>query len=190
MFMNKKNMAGSIFLLGLLFVTQSRMFDVLINNYLGRLILIALIVAISYTNKILGIVGVLFIVIAFNNMEYRYSFMEGFDASGNMDMSGNKLSQEQVDTITAKVEEIAQARQEARAALDASMNGSEKINVVTEKISEKTTGGMEGFNMIGMENEIKRGKNSNTIPIDPHVRETDSVEPSMGSSFGSNFAMI
>jgi len=187
-FMNKKNMASAIFLLGLLIVTQSRMFDVLINNYLGRLLLIALLVVISYTNKILGIVGVLFIVIAFNNMEYRYNFMEGFDASGN------NLSQEDVDAIVAKVDETVQARRQERAsALDASLNQTEmqeKINVVTEKINEKTTGGMEGFNMIGMENEMKRGKNSNTIPIDPHVRETDNVSPSMSSSFGSNFAMV
>lgn len=186
--MNKKNMASAIFLLGLLIVTQSRMFDVLINNYLGRLLLIALLVVISYTNKILGIVGVLFIVIAFNNMEYRYNFMEGFDASGN------NLSQEDVDAIVAKVDETVQARRQERAsALDASLNQTEmqeKINVVTEKINEKTTGGMEGFNMIGMENEMKRGKNSNTIPIDPHVRETDNVSPSMSSSFGSNFAMV
>lgn len=189
MFINKKNMAGAIFLLGLLLVTHSRIFDILINNYLGRLILIALIVAISYANKILGIVAVLFMVVAFNNMEYRYNFMEGFDG----DMSGNKLSQEQMDEIAAKVEERIQTKQDEKAAMDASLNemeGSETIDVTTERRTRRTTGGMEGFNMIGMENEMKRGKNSNTIPIDPHVRETDNVAPSMGSSFGSTFARI
>lgn len=183
MFMNKKNMAGAIFLLGLLLVTHSRIFDVLISNYLGRLFLIALIMAISYTNKILGVVGVLFMVVAFNNMEYTYNFMEGFD------VSGNEVSQED---IRAKLQDTVQSRKEERM-VDASLNQTEmeeKINVVTEKINEKTTGGMEGFNMIGMENEIKRGKNSNAIPIDPHVRETDTVAPSMTSSFGSNFASI
>ena len=187
MFMNKKNMAGAIFLLGLLLVTHSRIFDILINNYLGRLLLIALIIAISYTNKILGVVAVLFMVVAFNNMEYRYNFMEGFDASGN------NLSEEDIDQIASKVEENIQEKQDKKANMDASLNEmetSEKINVIRERSSQRTTGGMEGFNMIGMENEMKRGKNSNTIPIDPHVRETDNVAPSTGSSFGSNFAAV
>lgn len=183
MFINKKNMAGAIFLLGLLVVTHSRIFDVLINNHLGRLLLILLIMAISYTNKILGVVGVLFIVVAFNNMDYRYNFMEGFDPSGN------NLSQEQKDAIIAKIEE----KKDAAATMDASLNqtgSTEQMNAAKEKRSQRTTGGMEGFNMIGMENEMKRGKNSNNIPVDPHVRETDNVAPSMGSSFGSNFAMV
>ena len=46
-----------------IFLSQHRTMDFMFRTALGRLTLIILILAMSYTNKILGVVGVLFVVI-------------------------------------------------------------------------------------------------------------------------------
>jgi hypothetical protein len=80
--LSKNSMGVSIMLLLVLLLSQSRIFDFLFETSLGRTILIIFILVISYTNKILGIVSVLFIIIMFN--QSNISYMEGFtDACGN-----------------------------------------------------------------------------------------------------------
>jgi hypothetical protein len=44
----------------------------------------------------------------------------------------------------------------------------------------------EGFDIIGAENSIKRGKQSNSIPVNTFTSESDDVEPF--ASFGGNFS--
>jgi hypothetical protein len=77
------NNVGSIATLFLvIMLSQSRFFDFLVDTALGRAILILFILGISYTNKILGVVAVLFIIILFNNSDIGY--LEGFTNSPNI----------------------------------------------------------------------------------------------------------
>lgn len=77
-----KNNVGAVATLFLvILLSQSRFFDFLIDTTLGRAILVLFILGISYTNKILGVVAVLFIIIAFNNSDIGY--LEGFTNSPN-----------------------------------------------------------------------------------------------------------
>jgi hypothetical protein len=72
-----KNNVGAVATLFLvILLSQARFFNFLIDTALGRAILILFILGISYTNKILGVVAVLFIIIAFNNSDIGY--LEGF----------------------------------------------------------------------------------------------------------------
>jgi hypothetical protein len=72
-----KNSVGAVATLFLvILLSQARFFNFLIDTALGRAILILFILGISYTNKILGVVAVLFIIIAFNNSDIGY--LEGF----------------------------------------------------------------------------------------------------------------
>jgi hypothetical protein len=72
-----KNNVGAVATLFLvILLSNSRFFDFLVDTTLGRAILILFILGISYTNKILGIVAVLFIIISFNNSDIGY--LEGF----------------------------------------------------------------------------------------------------------------
>lgn len=71
---NNIGVVATLFLAILL--SHSRFFDFLIDTTLGRAILILFILGISYTNKILGVVAVLFIIISFSNSNIAY--MEGF----------------------------------------------------------------------------------------------------------------
>ena len=73
---NTKNYTGVILILLLVVIfSQAKTFNFFINTYLGRIILIIILLIASYCNKIFGIVIVLLIIIVFNNM----SLTEGME---------------------------------------------------------------------------------------------------------------
>ena len=91
-----KNNVGAVATLFLvILLSQSRFFNFLIDTALGRVILILFILGISYTNKILGVVAVLFIIIFFNNSDIGY--LEGFTSSPN--------TKEKIEEVKQKVDE-------------------------------------------------------------------------------------
>jgi hypothetical protein len=73
---SKNNLGAVTALVLVIILSQSRFFNFLLDTALGRAILILFVLFISYTNKILGVVSVLFIIIMFNNSDIGY--MEGF----------------------------------------------------------------------------------------------------------------
>ena len=91
-----KNSVGAVATLFLvILLSQARFFNFLIDTALGRAILILFILGISYTNKILGVVAVLFIIIFFNSSDIGY--LEGFTSSPN--------TNEKIDEVKKKVDE-------------------------------------------------------------------------------------
>lgn len=78
-FNTKTSIGAIIMLIFIIILSQSRIFDFLIDTHLGRIILIALIIGISYTHKFLGVLVVLFIILMFNFN--RDGFSEGFDTT-------------------------------------------------------------------------------------------------------------
>jgi hypothetical protein len=125
---SKNNLGTVIALLLVVILSQAKFFNFLLDTALGRAILIAFIIIISYMNKILGVVSVLFIIIMFNNSDIGY--MEGF-TSNNKPMKMKPLA---TNAAASKMKPLA------------------------------TNAAAEGFDMIGTEHSIKRGKPSNTIP--------------------------
>jgi len=73
---SKNNMGVVATLILVILLSQSKFFNFLIDNALGRAFLIFFIIVISFVNKILGVVAVLFIIIMFN--QSRIGFYEGF----------------------------------------------------------------------------------------------------------------
>ena len=131
----KKNVICCVSLLLLiLLLSQSKMLEMMINTSLGRMILLALIVLLSYMNKIAGVVGVLLVIIMFNSSNLRLR-LEGFDTK---------------DPVVV-------------AATDDKKEDKEEPEEKDEK--KKTALAAEGFDIIGLENNIKRGKQSNSIPV-------------------------
>ena len=84
---SKNNIGAVVALLLVVILSQARFFNFLLDNALGRIILIGLILFISYTNQILGVVSVLFIIIFFNNSDIGY--MEGFTSIPSATMKPN-----------------------------------------------------------------------------------------------------
>jgi len=176
---SKNNMGVVMTLILVVLLSQSRFFDFLFESPLGRMILLAFVILIAYTNKILGLVAVLFIIIAFNqndvNMVYSYNYYEGFDISGNVvsvsDASGNPLNGTIKNEIKSKLQ----------------TNASQPTSTPSNSESFK---GREGFCMTDRENTMLRGKQSSSVPVNNLREQSDDVSPSDKSIFASDFATI
>jgi hypothetical protein len=167
---SKNNIGVVVALLLVVLLSQSKVFNFLLDSALGRSILVFLILVLAYLNKILGIVAVLFIIILFNQSDIGY--LEGFTA--------NK------ETKETKVAEKQQIRQNVKANLASkAANSAAPVVLSTTPISSATssltTSGAEGFDLIGTENNIKRGKQSNKIQVNEHMRESMNVSAFDGS---------
>jgi hypothetical protein len=209
---NNVGIVGSLILA--IFLSQSRSMDFLFRTALGRLILIVLILAMSYTNKILGVVGVLFIIVMFSSSNI--NFMEGLD---NMDATTpdavtdaltDALTTTTTDTITTDTTTTTdtpstttpsttagatakKAKQVVGTPIDESQTGVTETEDITTTTTEDITtedagdninttenAGVESFDIIGLERNIQKGKNSNSIPInnnnyDDNVLPTDFI---------------
>jgi hypothetical protein len=202
---NNVGIVGTLILA--IFLSQSRSMDFLFRTALGRLVLIVLILAMSYTNKILGVVGVLFIIVMFSSSNI--NFMEGLD---NMDATSPDALTDALttttDTITTDTTTttdtpstttpsttagatVKKAKQVVGTPIDEAQTGVTETEdtTTTEDITTENAGdninttenaGVESFDIIGLERNIQKGKNSNSIPInnnnyDDNVLPTDFI---------------
>jgi hypothetical protein len=190
-----KNIMGMIATLILvILLTQSRLFDFLTETPLGRMVLLAFIILISYTNKILGLLAVLVIAIAFNQYDMKifesYKRYEGFDVSGNVNGT-IELDSDEVNMLKLE-EKIMQEK--LKEAIDKMKNESKTSTTTSSDSStNKVVGGREGFCMVDRELTILRGKQSNTIPVFNNSREQDdddNISPSDKSVFSNLFSVF
>jgi hypothetical protein len=181
-FVSKNNMGFVMTTILVILLSQSRFFDFLMDTPLGRLILLAFVILIAYTNKILGLVAVLFVIIAFNNnhvnMVHSYNYYEGFDGSGNV-LKG---------TVKNAIQNKKQTIQQDMSGN--TMNSSTTATTTSSSVSgTETFKGREGFCMTDRESNMLRGKQSNAIPVFNNVREqSDDISPSDKSVFTSEYA--
>jgi hypothetical protein len=168
---SKNNLGVVTALLLVIILSQGRFFNFLLDTALGRAILILFILFISYTNKILGIVSVLFIIIMFNNSNIGY--MEGATTMSDSSMSDSSMKNDdkKPDTTTPIATTLANASATPPAP-------DMKKQIVTKKPVE---GGAEGH--ILPETERSFGKPSNSIPANKTVG-AEGFEPYSGSNQG------
>ena len=146
-------------LLLVILLSQTKILNFLFDSSLGRTILILFIILIAYTNKFLGILIVFFVVVLFNNDNNGF---EGFTNSSSAEKnkkqqaSGSPTSSTNVPLI------------------------SKLPSSHTESTSTPSTSGIEGFDIIGIENTIVRGKQSKSIPIDNTLNSSINTEPFNG----------
>ena len=178
---SKNNMGLVTVLILVILLSQSRFFDFLTESALGRVVLLAFVILTAYTNKILGLVAVLFIIIAFNqndiNTVYSYNFFEGFDGSGN--------------SVGPVVEKAKENKKEKIA--DVKTNIANNMAQTTTTTSSAVSGtdsfsGREGFCMSDRETNILRGKPSNAVPVYKARDQSDDVSPSDKSVFSDAYA--
>jgi hypothetical protein len=165
---SKNNLGAVATLFLVILLSHARFFDFLIDTALGRAILILFILGISYANKILGVVAVLFIIIAFNNSDIGY--LEGFTSTPPSSTTPS------VSTPSATTPNI-----------------KEKKGDVKKKVDEKKpeSKGIEGFNITEREGMMLRGKRSSEVPVYSNARnQDDDVEPSDKSVFAGNYSCV
>jgi hypothetical protein len=162
-FESKKNTGIVVTMILIILLSQSKFFNFLINTALGRSVLILLILGISYTNKILGVVSVLFIIIAFNQSELAY--LEGY--TGNTTEISNDTKKKSID-----VHHIEYSNPD-------------------EKPTSEQHDSREGFNNIDREGMILKGKRSNEVPVFSNVRnQSENIDPADKSSYTSSYTTL
>lgn len=192
-----KNSIGVVLALLLtILLSESRLFNLLTDTYLGRAFLIIIILFASYLNKILGVACVLIIVIIFTKSSY--SFYEGIDGTVT-------------NNIDAKDKNTSVNNNESSGTTTTAANvPNDKINVLTSSSSNKkndsttnssstnstnsttstTSPSIEGFDLQATENTILRGKQSNTIPVNQYYNQSVEVTPYENSSFSKFFDFL
>lgn len=166
---SKTNMGVATTLLLILLLTQGKFLNFFVDTHLGRSILILFILFISYTNYILGIVSVLFIIIMFTNVDFNY--MEGFETS---------------EVITETIDEPMLGKPEPVVIEEQSeelLPGVEFENISNENRA------LEGFDMVGKERRIQKGVQSNSVPVSDFIKGSDNITPFESSNFAENFSL-
>ena len=207
-----KNSIGVILVLLLVIVlSESRLFNFFTDTYLGRSVLIVLILFASYLNKILGIVSVLIIIIMFNNSNLLN--FEGFETSTNTNANNatntSTNAKDKVQNIKNAIEEKINSNSTTPTSTTSTLPSTTspsttspsttspstsatplpKINVVTNG-SKVSTNAIEGFDLQSTENNIKRGKQSNSIPVNSFSKQSTEVAPFEGSKFSEGFGVL
>jgi hypothetical protein len=195
---SKNNLGVVTSLLLVILLSQGRVFNFLLDTALGRAILILFILVISYTNKILGVVSVLFIIIMFNNSDIGY--LEGFTdssstnstttTSSKMPTNSNKdTTSTSTDTTTTTTTPTLTDEQKEQLMATLQEKAKEK-DTSTVTTSSVASGGAEGFNTFETERNIQKGKQSNSIPVSSYANQSDNVEAfgAFGGKFSDSFA--
>lgn len=187
---NSIGVVGALILTILL--SQARLFDFLIDTILGRMALLLFILGISYTNKILGVVSVLIVIIMFN--QSNIGLMEGFVSDETT--TTETISETNSDTdMSNNVVMIKKMTEQIKSNEDELNKKKDKLKqLITENkgdTSSKPTGGREGFNTIDRELTILRGKRSNEVPVFADARtQMDDVEASDIGVFSSGYSPV
>lgn len=178
---NNNSVGAGLLLLLVLLLSQSKVLDLMMNTALGRIAMIVLILAISYIHKTLGVISVLLIIIMVNNI----GFMEGFDASSN------DLKKEE----TVKEKEPVQKEENVSANLSRSIddikNELAKAVAATSAKEPDTEPVIksEGFDVLGTERDLQKGKCSNSIGTNP-LQNCDMISPVEGNMFSNFFSVF
>ena len=166
---SKNNMGVVATLILILLLSQSKFFNFLIDNALGRAFLILFIIVISFVHKVLGVVAVLFVIIMFN--QSNIGFSEGFT---NPTKKPNTKLQEENTKLQQENNKLKQSHQ----------------NIVnTSSAAATTPNTSEGFNTVDREGIMLRGKRSSEIPVLFNPRnQSDFVEPTNTFVFSDTYS--
>jgi hypothetical protein len=165
------------FLLFITLLSQSKIFDVLIDTVLGRFLLILFIIVLSYVHQILGVVAVLFTILVFNASGFR---LEGFEANDNTAAKVKEEDPRVVKTITTSSTKVIDDTDDAKttAVKVAAMKAS-TTNAIEANKKKK-----EGFetNILNLERTIQKGKREN---VTSYKQDCDEV---VANEEGTSFA--
>ena len=186
---SKNNLGAATALLLVVILSQGRFLNFLLDTALGRAILILFILFISYTNKILGVVSVLFIIIMFNNSNIGY--MEGATTMGST--MGSTMDPTMASTMKKDDGAATGAVATGDGATGAATNGAATTTAATTTATggpatgplamkqKKPVEGYEGFNLLETERQLFN-KKANSIPAAAKTEGFEGVEPYSGSN--------
>jgi hypothetical protein len=207
---SKNNIGIVATLILVILLCQSKYFIFLTGTSLGKMFLLAMLIMLTYFNKTFGILGVIFVIIAFNlndsDIVQSYNFYEGlkkmkapktkycavirgktrcFKSEGRLRRA--KLGAAKAAIAEAKADKLVEDAEDLEDAEDAE----ETFDTISNSVASgnNIASGREGFCMPDRELNILRGKQSNAIPVFNKSREhINEVEPTDNSAFSSDYA--
>jgi hypothetical protein len=161
------------FLLFITLLSQSKMFDLLIDTVLGRFLLILFIIVLSYVHQMLGVVAVLFTILVFNASGFR---LEGFETKAEEPIHSSTKVNDVKNDGAAKT---ADAKKTADVKVAAA-----KAAAANEVEASKKKEVKEGFetNILNLERTMQKGKREN---VTSYKQDCDEV---VANESGTSFA--
>ena len=243
---SKNNVGVALTLLLVILLSQSNSLNFFINTYLGRTLLIALLLVVSYCNKILGVVFVLLIIVAFNTSSYGlYEGLTNPTTPPSNQTNGGSTSSPSPSSPSTKTNPSSSSSPSTKTNPSSSSGPSTTTNPsssngvsttipstsgasnpsstlppvlnnapasvagafgaaaapappatpatpATTTTTNPTTNSLvnEGFSLIDTENNMKRGKQSNSINVYTNNRSAENVQPSDESVFSGLYSSL
>jgi len=198
--LDKNSIGVCLSLLLVILLSETRLFKFFTDTYLGRAFLIIILLFASYLHKILGVVCVLIIIIMFNNNSGS-SYYEGFEGDASDEKKDKKT------TITDSVSTTTTGTNKSTQVTTPTPVPNDKINVVTSSdalskdsknadsnsvtnVTNVPNKSIEGFDLQSTENNIKRGRQSNSIPVNQYNKQSIEVAPYESASFSNFFGLL
>ena len=146
----KDNLGVVLLLLLVVFLSQSKLLSFFAESKLGRIFILIFIIFITFCNKSLGIISVLLVIIVFTYLSS--GGIQNINTEGFMDISKSvKPLSKTTDT-----------------SISSNINSNKKDEETQNNIVSK-----EGFDLYGLEDNIKRGKLSNALPSYKNAENVD-----------------
>ena len=153
-FISKNNVGYFAALFLVILLSQAKVFNFLIDTFLGRSLLMLFILLVAYTNQILGTIVVFIIIIMVSGSDIGY--LEGFETDVSGNITGGASDNKEPPATPAK---------------------DKKEKPVHDSSSKEPVEATEGFDIIGKERYIQKGKQSNQIPVNDSMKITKNVLP-------------
>ena len=97
---NKSIFTGMIVLLVVVFLTQSKTFNRLIDTSIGRIVLLSMVLLASYVHHLLGVIVVFFIILMVNKTDILEGFVEGLpEISPKPDTNSERKKDNQNESV-------------------------------------------------------------------------------------------
>lgn len=96
---NKNIFAGLIVLLVVVFLTQSKTFNRLIDTSIGRVVLLSMVLLASYVHHLLGVIVVFFIILMVNKTDILEGFGDMSPSVISSDNSSDKKKSSQIENV-------------------------------------------------------------------------------------------
>jgi len=104
---NKSILAGMIVLLVVVFLTQSKTFNRLIDTTMGRVVMLSMVLLASYVHQLLGVIVVFFIILMVNKTDILEGFSGGELTPGDYssDANSNNKGVKQTENVDLRARE-------------------------------------------------------------------------------------
>ena len=183
--LSKQNIGVGLTLLLTILLSQSNIMNLLFDTILGRIVLVLIIFSISYTNYLLGIVSTLFvmmILMCYYNYSENFEAMIPLDTTTSTPLSDTTTSTPLSDTTTSTLL--------SDTTTSTPLSDTTTSTPLSDAQDDNKYNITEGFDILGTERNLQRGKKSNTIMVNEDMRKSENIDPYDGSSNLSYYTSI